>query len=262
MKVTVCELPDTPAEFERRWQVLADHVHGECSGLVLLPAMPFARWFSSTRRGDTQIWNAACWAHDRWESRLGELAPAMVATTRPMDFGNERYEQAFVHDIAQGFRGVHAKAALRDAPGYRETGWYNSAEPDFVPQELHGIAMGFLLDAELGWVTQAESYGREGVQLLLAPRCTNADSEWLAAAQRAAAAAHSYLLSSNRTGPQRHFGGSGWIIDTQGALLGCTEPQRPFLTLDIELVSLGADHRTVQSTQRRQSRTSQSRASW
>src|SRR5437868_3882818 len=197
MRVTVCELPEDREKFNHAWQHLTQHVAAERSDFVLLPAAPFSPWLARTRSLTTQVWIDALRAHDEWEPRLHELAPAIVASTRPMDFGNERYEQAFLWDEALGFRGVHAKSVLRDSPGYREATWYTEAVPDFVPLELQGLDVGFLLDAELSQLEQAEHYGRQGVRLLLAPRCTESDSCWLEAGRRAAALAHAHLLSSN-----------------------------------------------------------------
>jgi N-carbamoylputrescine amidase len=238
MKVTVCELPDARFEFIRSWQGLMEHVAAERSDLVLLPSMPFSKWFASAHSVDLRTWNDSLRAHDAWEPRLKELAPAMVAGTRPVDFGSERYEEGFVWTLEQGFRGVHANAAPRNCPGYWESNWYHGAVPEFIPQELNGVAIGFLLEDELYWAEEAQHYGAEGVQLLLTPRCTDADANWLAASQRAADAAHAYQLSSNRAGFGRRFGGMGWIIDPQGNVLGKTSKQCPFLTLEIDVPCL------------------------
>ena len=238
MKVTVCELPDARYEFTRSWPALVEHIATERSELVLLPSMPFSKWFAASSSVDIRTWQDAVREHDSWEARLKELAPAMVAGTRPIDFGSERYEGGFVWTLEQGFRVVHANAAPRNVPGYWEASWYHGAPPDFVPQQLNGVALGFLLDDELYWLEEAEQYGWEGVQLLLAPRCTDADEKWLMASQRAAEAAQAYQLSSNRTGAGRRFGGAGWIIDPQGRVLGRTSRQRPFLTLDIDVAAM------------------------
>lgn len=234
MKVTVCELPDARFDFTRSWPALVEHVAAERSELVLLPAMPFSKWFVASSSVDMRTWQDAVREHDAWEPRLSELAPAMVAGTRPIDFGSERYEGAFVWTLEHGFRGVHANAAPRNVAGYYEASWYHGAPPDFVPQHLNGVALGFLLDDELYWLEEAEQYGWEAVQILLAPRCTDADQKWLMASQRAAEAAHAYQLSSNRSGGRR-FGGAGWIIDPSGQLIGKTSRRCPFLTLQIDV---------------------------
>jgi N-carbamoylputrescine amidase len=238
MKVTVCELPDARFDFARSWPALVEHVAAERSELVLLPAMPFAKWFAGAHSVDPDAWNRALQEHDAWESRLKDLAPAMVAGTRPIDFGSERYEQGFLWTLEHGFRGVHANAALRNCPGYWEANWYHNAVPDFIPQELNGVALGFLLDDELYWAEEAALYGTQGVQLLLAPRCTDADEKWLAVGERAADAAHAYQLSSNRVSFGRRFGGTGWIISPRGNVLGTTSKHCPFLTLDIDVLSV------------------------
>jgi N-carbamoylputrescine amidase len=244
MRVTVCELPDSRTQFPRAWQKLTEHVAQERSDFVLLPAMPFYPWFAATRTADARVWNDALRAHDAWERQLKELSPAAVASTRPVDFGNERYEEAFVWNEVLGFRSVHAKSMLRNDPGYREASWYHEAVPEFVPQELNGVTVGFLIDAELGWLEEAARYGAEGVELLLVPRCAAPDSRWLEAARRTAVVSGTHQLSSNRS-ESRRFGGEGWIIDPEGTVLGRTTLQRPFLTLELDLPTNIAARSTV-----------------
>ena len=239
MKVTVCELPDNRSAFLTAWHELVEHVAAERSDFVLLPAMPFCRWFARSWHSDAAVWRQALQEHDAWESRLYELAPAMVAATRPVDFGYGRYEEGFVWDIELGFRAVHAKANPRDEHGFYEARWYQGATPDFIPAELKGVLLAFLLGDELWWLEESQLYSLEGVQLLLVPRSTEPCQAWLEAGRRAAGTAHAYQLSSNRAG-SRHFGGGGWIIDPDGEVLGCTDAKHPFLTAVLDIPAAAA----------------------
>ena len=49
--------------------------------------------------------------------------------------------------------------------------------------------------------------------------------------------AGAFCISSNRSGGGSgiQWGGSGWIIDPDGEVLGLTSSEEPFLTLDLDL---------------------------
>ena len=143
MKVTVCQLRDDPAELESDWAGLVAHVRAEESNLVLLPEMPFSPWFATSRRFDPKVWAAAVAAHTAWEARLRDLAPAVVIASRPIDFGNERYNEGFVWDAETGIRGVHAKTFLPNEEGVWEASWYQRATPEFTPVQVFDAQVGF-----------------------------------------------------------------------------------------------------------------------
>jgi N-carbamoylputrescine amidase len=238
MKVTVCQLHDDPAAFERDWQQLVAHVRHETSDLVLLPEMPFYPWFAGSRTYDPGKWAAAVEAHDAWERRLAELAPGVVIGTRPIDFGNERYNEGFVWERSTGIRGAHAKAYLPNEEGVWEASWYHAATPEFIPVQVREARIGFLICTELWDMEQARLYGLERVHLLVTPRVTAAATldKWLAGGRVAAILAGAFGLSSNRSGKSGLFGGQGWIVDPDGAVLALTSADRPFATATIDLL--------------------------
>ena len=90
------------------------------------------------------IWNAALDAQDEWESRLHALQRVTVISSRPVDFGNERYDEGFAWSEASGFRNVHAKAHLLDDFAVREKTWYRDADPEFVPVRVGDASCGLL----------------------------------------------------------------------------------------------------------------------
>jgi N-carbamoylputrescine amidase len=241
MKVTVCEMPDERKVFADAWQALAAHARREDSELILLPEMPFCSWFADSRNFDAKVWQAAVKAHDEWGHRLRELAPAVVAATRPIDFGNQRYNAGFVWDAELGDRAVHAKAFLPDEEGVWEASWYHRAAPEFQPLELEIAAaevnLGFLICTELWAMDEARLYGQEGVHALLTPRATAAMTfdKWLAGGRVAAIVAGAYSLSANRVDASGAFGGQSWIIDPDGNVLGLTDREHPFVTMDLDL---------------------------
>ncbi len=237
MKVTVCQLHDERALFAQDWEALVEHVRAQQSALVLLPEMPFCRWFGDSRNFDAKVWEAAVRAHDEWQLRLAELAPAMVLGSRPVDFGNERYNEGFVWDGEQGIRAAHAKAYLPDEEGVWEASWYHAATPDFTPLEMESLHIGFLICTELWRMEEARLYGEEGVQVLVTPRATGGGTadKWLAGGRVAAILAGAYGLSSNRIDEAGAFGGQGWIIGPDGDVLALTSREQPYVSLDLDM---------------------------
>lgn len=237
MKVTVCEMRDPAEEFSRDWELLVAHVADHESELVLLPEIPFHPWFAVTPTFDPATWAAAVAAHDAWERRLVELAPAIVLGTRPVDFGNERYNSGFVWSAATGVRMVHAKAYLPDEEGVWEASWYHKEVPDFVPVQVGPFEIGFLICTEIWAMEQAREYAQEAVNLVVTPRLTSAATldKWLAAGRVAAVLSGAFGLSSNRVDATGRFGGQGWIVNPDGAVLGLTSRSQPFATAEIDL---------------------------
>jgi N-carbamoylputrescine amidase len=231
MKITVCELPDPRKDFETAWGDLVDHVHDANSALVVLPDMPFCSWFAASDRFDTNVWKQAVHAHDEWEHRLHELGPAIVLGSRPVDFGNERYDDGFLWEEPSGMLSVHTKSYLPDVDGAREGSWYDSATGEFVPIEVRGLRIAMLIGREM-WAPRG--YEAETCDVLSILRAGDsapfADS--LERAQALAKHAHAYSLSSNRSG---NFGGQAWIISPEGNVLGLTSADQPFLSMDIAL---------------------------
>jgi N-carbamoylputrescine amidase len=145
MKITVCELNDDPMAFAEDWEALAAHVKAEGSQLVVLPEMPFAPWFALSPHYDASVWQSAVKAHETWLSRLAELAPAAVITTRPVDIGGKRLNEGFVWDQAGGYQAAHHKYYLPDEEGFWEATWYQRGDGSFAPIECRGVKIGFLI---------------------------------------------------------------------------------------------------------------------
>jgi N-carbamoylputrescine amidase len=237
MRVTVCQLPDDPGPFERGWERLVAHAREARSELVVLPEMPFHPWFAAVRRFDADVWRAVMAAHDSWEKRLPELAPAAVMGSRPIEYGNERYNAAFVWTSQAGLATVHSKAYLPEEEGTWEASWYAAAAPEFEPAKVGDASVGVLICSELWAMEQARLYGKDQVQLLVTPRLTGTATldKWLAAGRVAAVLAGAYGLSSNRHDEAKGFGGQGWIVGPDGEVLALTTQDEPFVTREIDL---------------------------
>jgi len=241
MKVTVCELPNEPTALESAWGKLAAHVRMSESEFVLLPEMPFYRWLAHTRDVDSNQWEQAVSAHEAWITRLTDLSPATVISTRPVTISGKRQNMGYVWEPGQGTRDVHVKYYLPDEPGFWEASWYERGDGDFSLVDTPTGKVGFLICTEIWFNARAREYGKQGMQLLVCPRATPNPTapKWVAGGQAAAVVSGAYCLSSNLSGTTPEGGdyaGIGWIIEpSEGKVLGLTSSQEPFLTLDIDL---------------------------
>jgi N-carbamoylputrescine amidase len=241
MKVTVCELSNEIDILEQEWQELVSHVKSEGSELVLLPEMPFYSWLAQTNQVEVEKWQASIEMHDRWMSRLTELKPALVLSSRPVIKQGKRLNEAFVWDEVIGYQAVHHKYYLPNEEGWWEASWYERGEKDFTVIQSRRGRVGFLICTELWFNFHAREYARQSIELLVCPRATEVTSidKWIAGGRTAAVVSGAYCLSSNfshRGGESMKWGGSGWIIEpAEGQVLGVTSREQPLLTLEIDL---------------------------
>lgn len=241
MKVTVCELTNNPAAFGGEWEALVKHVQAERSDLVLLPEMPFADWFARADAFDAAVWEAAVAAHEQWLGRLWELAPAVVLGSRPVAVEGERLNEGFVWEPEGGYTAAHHKYYLPEEEDFWEATWYGRGEKAFGAVQSRQARIGFLICTEMWFTEHARHYGSQGIDILAVPRATDlaVADKWLAGGRVAAVMSGAYCLSSNRGGFDHDgfaWGGQGWIIEPdQGAVLGTTTPDAPFLTLEIDM---------------------------
>jgi N-carbamoylputrescine amidase len=240
MRVTVCELGDEPNAFARDWDRLVTHVKAERSELVLLPEMPFCSWFAVTPAFDERAWQAAVASHDAWQTRLLELAPAVVLGTRPVNCGGRRLNEGFSWSQETGYASAHHKYHLPNEDGFWEASWYQPGDGSFTPLKCADATVGFEICTELWVMENARLYGKESVHIIVTPRATPKASldKWLVAGRATAMISGAFSLSSNHVSTERdspHLGGQGWIITPEGEVLGITSHEQPFVTAELEL---------------------------
>ena len=241
MKVTVCELPNQSGALSEAWEQLAEHVTIEKSELVLLPEMPFYRWLAHTDQANPQEWEAAVAAHQQWIAQLGDLAPALVISTRPDIIKNKHQNVGYIWQKESGVQDVHKKYYLPNEPAFWEATWYERGDGSFEVTKTEKGNIGFLICTELWFTQHARAYSKAGIHFLVCPRATPnpTATKWVAGGQATAVISGAFCLSSNlagKTAAGSDFAGVGWIIDPEeGKVLGLTSAERPFLTLDIDL---------------------------
>lgn len=250
IKVTATQLRADRAGLAAGWLALVDHVRQEQSDLVLLPEMPFYPWLFAEQPYNQQAWDAAVAAHNSWLLRLAELAPAVVASSRPVTLDGHRLNEAFIWEVDGGYQAIHYKRYLPDEPGFWEASWYERSDDDFNPvtvslQDGTSVKLGFLICTELWFMEHARAYGQAGVHLLLNPRATErrTRSRWLVGGKAAAIIGGAYTLSANQvasTGELEALGGQGWVVDPAGEALALTADGDPFRTVTVDLAAAEA----------------------
>jgi N-carbamoylputrescine amidase len=246
LKITVCQFHDDPEKLHQDWTALSAHVKAEGSTLVLLPEMPFYPWLCGETVVDLAAWKAAVDAHDAWLMRLAELEPAIILGTRPLTRNGQRLNEGFIWDSLNGYQAAHTKYYLPREDGFWEAEWYQRGDGDFALVRGGAALTGFLICTEMWAMDKARHYCKAGAHLIVTPRATARESldKWLAGGRALAVVSGAYSLSSNRVAepdrPGVPFGGQGWIIDPDGAVLGVTSADEPFVTRSIDLAA--AEH--------------------
>ena len=237
-KVGVCESSDLAAG-SKEWMELCADVAREAPHLFLLNEMPFGGWISAGEAFDEQVWNESRSAHDAGATRIGDLGAGFVAGTRPNLSDTLRTNEAFVWSRDRAFQPVHTKQYFPDEEGYYEARWFQRGERHFRVASAGALRCGFLICTELMFNERARQYGREGAHVILVPRAAGSASlhRWLVAMRMAAIVSGCYVLSSNRSGVDargQRFGGTGWIIDPSGDVIGETSAAQPVAFHEID----------------------------
>ncbi len=239
MRVTVCEMRTSAGALEQDWAGLVEHVVSERSALVVLPELGFAPWFAAEKPVDDGPWKESVQAHEAWLQRLREL-PAAVIGTRPVNRPVGRRNAAYAAEPGGPVRALHDKSYLPDEPGYFEASWYGRGSGGHAVHDVAGLRAGVLVCTELWFPEHARAFGRAGAHIVATPRCTPAESldRWLAGGRVCALVSGAWSLSSNSAEPQH--GGLGWAIDPEGEVLATTSPERPYVTVDVDLADADA----------------------
>lgn len=246
--MTVCELPDDRQAFDLAWQKLVEHVGDERSDLVILPEMPFAPWLAASPDFSPRVWDAAVESHLQWMTRLVEMTPASVISSRPVSRSGRRFNEGFVWTAEAGALPVHDKRYLPDETGFWEARWYEAGDGSFDAFDAAGVRAGLMICTDMWAINHAIEYGKAGVQIIATPRATGRPTveKWLTGGRAVAIVSGAFSVSSNwaAAGDDGDFGGGGWIIDPDGVPLARTSAAQPYHTLCIDLAAADAAKRT------------------
>lgn len=238
MNLTVCELPNDPGRLEDAWQGLVAHCRTEESDVVLLPEMPFALWMAATKEVDEEVWGEAVAAHETWLGRFEELGVPTVIGSRPIESASGRRNEGFVWESG-AYEAAHHKYYLPDEDGFWEATWYSRGAGTFQAADTRDGTVGLMICTEMWFTEHARAYGRQGISILANPRATEWSSrdKWLAGGRAAAVMSGAFCMSSNRSGTDAtgmSWGGLGWVIDPDGAVLATTSEETPYATATVD----------------------------
>ena len=239
MRITVCQLPDERERFDAAWQGLCAHTRDERSELVLLPELPFARWFAVRRTFDARTWRETTEAHRHWESRLRELGAPAVIGTRAVERDAQRLNEAFIA-TPERTSAFHHKRYLPDEEGFWEASWYQRGDGVFDLVKANGAAVGAQICTEMWMLDVSRDYGLRGADIIVVPRATPVTTRdrWVVGGRAAAIVSGAFCISSNRSGASSDgapFAGQGWIIDPEGEVIALTSDAEPCVTRDLDL---------------------------
>jgi N-carbamoylputrescine amidase len=239
LKITVCELPDETAGRDAAWTELVRYLGANPTDVVVLPEMPFCAWEMFRKRSvDPVAWRAALAAHDTMTTRFGELQTRLVLSSRPVEAGGKRLNQAFSWTREGGYRGARAKYYLPEEPDGWEATWFDRGDGRFPLETAAGVKIGFQLCTELLFTQAAWEIGHGGGHLIAAPRATGGHQRWPMAACLAAIMAGAFVASTNRRSYDRDaFAGRSWLVSPEGEILLETSADSPFLTADVDLAA-------------------------
>jgi predicted amidohydrolase len=234
VKVTVCELPDDREAFASTWEEFVAYVGEQQSDLVLLPELPFSRWFARTPQFDAQVWQRAQEEHDVMMKRLLVFAPTTVLGTHLVVEAGLHFNRGFSWTPTEGYQGVHDKYYFPNEEDFYERNWFDRNQRDFTLAHLQKMAIGFLICTEVMFNEWARYYGRQGANIIAVPRASTNHERWTIAPRMAAITSGAFVISSNRVDDQL-FAGRGLVVNPNGDVLAVTSRQTPFVTIDIDL---------------------------
>jgi N-carbamoylputrescine amidase len=242
MRVTVCELPHEAAALAAAWDALCAHTAAHASELVLLPELAMAEPVWTSRHFAAGRWSAAVAAGEEALRRLPELGAERVVGTRAVRAGTRCLNQGFLWSADAGVAPLRSKRFMPQERGTWEAAWFDGGDDDFPVYRAGAAAFGLSICTELWALETLVAYSESGVDLVLSPRATQADTfaTWLSLGIVAAMRSGAFSVSSNRVDPTGSCGGGGWIIDPSGRILAVTSADEPFVTRDLDLASAAA----------------------
>lgn len=240
MRLGVCEAAAEMIPSDKEWQRLTTRAREERSDIFLLNEMPFGPWISCGEQVDEATLLASHRAHEAGVQHLAEFGVRAVLATRPVYDRGRSVNEAFVWRADTGIEPVHTKQFFPDEEGYYEARWFARGDPHFRLADVEGVKVGFLICTEVMFNEWARHYGRQGAHVIAVPRAVARASlhRWKTALSMAAIVSGCYVVSSNRAGIDQkgqEFGGGGWIFDPSGDLLAETSPERPIVSVDLDL---------------------------
>jgi len=238
-KVAYVEWSDGLGADQESWADTALSVKDSGADILVTNEMPFGAWRPTNRRFD--IREASAWVREHEEAlgALSDLNVPAIISSRPVLIDDRLANEAFSL-VGGDYKVLHHKHFFPEEPGWYEASWFTCAEQGFDVHDILGVKVGVLLCTELMFSEKARHYGRQGADLIVAPRASGMNLHyWQAACAMASVAAGAWVISSNRVGsagpgtPQ--FGGRGMAYAPAGVPLGQTSAEVPLMVTNIDV---------------------------
>lgn len=235
LKVACVEWPEGLLPASETFARIAADVAKAAPDVLVTNEMPFGDWLADGPVFDRNAAAVSVEVHEAGLEALSALKLPLVISSRPVWQGDRLANEGFA--LIQGqVMPLHRKCYFPAEPGWHEDAWFTSGDGTFEVAELAGLKVGVLLCTELMFNERARAYGRQGADLIVAPRATGGTAMWQAACQMAAIVSGAYVVSSNRVGRRGKtaFAGNGLAVAPDGRLIGMTTVDRPIFVLDLD----------------------------
>ena len=242
MKVTVCQIDNIPKNFEKFLDNLKNYLNKNKTDLLLFPEMSFSEWLARDKKVDKKKWEKAVNDHNKIIESFSSFDSKYIIGTKPIiDKSKKFLNEAFLYERSNNScKSIHEKYYLPNDEGFWEETWYSKGNGIFNPFKINDVLAGIQICTDMWFFHHAREFANKKIELLCIPRATPYASlkKWTTGGKVAAIVSGSYCISSNLYNPigtGADLGGIGWIISPDGEIINSTNPNRPFITMDLDL---------------------------
>ncbi len=237
MRICMMEGPVDLLPQGATWDGIAERIQELAPDLLVTNEMPFGHWLAASSTYDPARAAESVQAHEAGLAALGALNLPAVVSSRPVFAGDRLANEAFALQDGR-YTALHHKQYFPEEPGFYEATWFRSAMDGFDVVDVGGIRVGVLLCTELMFNERARRYGREGAELIVAPRASGPSRRrWLTAGAMAAIVSGCYVVSSNRAGRTAQgqvFGGVAFAFQPDGEALAQSSDTESIVAVDVD----------------------------
>lgn len=233
MRVCTAEFPNEEDRYEGAIEGIASYVQRTSPDLLVLPEMPFTPWIFCVEQSDPDQWAATVENHAIWLDRLANAIPTAIITSRPTNENGKALNQAFYLDTERALHTLRSKYYLPNDYPALERVWFDEGDTPTGVFDILGHRIGVQLCSELMYAETPRLLADDGVEIIIQPRATGDHPRWRAASVLGASTAGAYVIGSNRRSTECDwFTGGSWAYSPSGKLLGESDQENPFITVE------------------------------
>lgn len=219
------------------WEGMADRIGELAPDLLVTNEMPFGPWLAASPVYDADRAAASVRIHEEGLAALAALKLPAIVSSRPVPAGERLANEAFALQDGR-YTPLHHKQYFPQEPGFYEASWFQPAMSGFEVFEVGGIRLGVQLCTELMFNERSRRYGRDGAELIVAPRASGASiGRWMTAGAMAALVSGCYVVSSNRAGRTADgqvFGGRAFAFQPDGEPLAGSTDTESIVAIEVD----------------------------